>query len=53
MKFVHDSGLTNLFQTEYINIESVIKQCKSKLIELDTGKWHSNFFNDTGQVNGY
>ena len=52
MKFVRDSGLTNLFQTEYMNIESVIKQCKSKLIEIDKGKWHSNLFNDTGQVNG-
>ena len=52
MKFVRDSGLTNLFQTEYMSIESVIKQCKSKLIEIDKGKWHSNLFNDTGQVNG-
>ena len=35
MNFVGDAGLANLFETESVNTEYVIKQCKSKLIEMD------------------
>ena len=52
MNFVGDAGLANLFETESANAEYVIKQCKSKLIEMDRIKWHSDMFNDTGHVNG-
>ena len=52
MDFVGDAGLANLFETESVNTEYVIKQCKSKLIEMDRIKWHSDMFNDTGLVNG-
>ena len=47
MNFVGDAGLANLFETESANTEYVIKQCKSKLIEMDRIKWHSDMFNDT------
>ena len=32
-------------------LNNVFKQCKSKLIEMDRIKWHSDMFNDTGHVN--
>lgn len=52
LKFVHEIGLSNLFEPNYINVASTLKQCKFKLIELDKANWKLDLFNDSGQING-
>ena len=51
-RFVSDLGLSNLFTIDHICIKSTLQACKSKLIDVDRGKWIVKLFNDNGQING-